>query len=137
MSPVQIVMFPLFYLALAEREKTPCERHREAATTTTTTITTNTDSGIFSFFRPRPAVGQYIPQCDEHGAYKSTQCHTTIGQCWCVDASGQEIPNTRTGSGSTSLCESRDRSPLQPPFCSTLPRVTNELHSPAQVSTRQ
>uniref|UniRef100_A0A3P8U6S2 Thyroglobulin type-1 domain-containing protein n=1 Tax=Amphiprion percula TaxID=161767 RepID=A0A3P8U6S2_AMPPE len=41
----------------------------------------------------------YVPQCDEHGAYKPTQCHQSIGQCWCVDANGQEIPNTRTGPG--------------------------------------
>lgn len=125
-------MFPSFYLALAEPEKTPCERHRESAQAATTT-----GSGIFSFFRPRPAVGQYIPQCDEHGAYKSTQCHTPIGQCWCVDASGQEIPNTRTGQGSTPLCESHDRSPLQLTFCSILPHVNNKLCSPAQVSTRR
>uniref|UniRef100_A0A8C9XTJ2 Nidogen 1 n=2 Tax=Sander lucioperca TaxID=283035 RepID=A0A8C9XTJ2_SANLU len=80
------------------REKTPCERHRESAQAATSS------SGIFSFFRPRPAVGQYVPQCDRHGAYEPTQCHASIGQCWCVDASGQEVPNTRTGPGSTPLC---------------------------------
>ncbi|XP_073319461.1 nidogen-1-like isoform X2 [Pagrus major] len=82
----------------AEREKTQCERHRESAQSSTS------DSSIFSFFRPRPAVGQYVPQCDEHGAYEPTQCHTSIGQCWCVDANGKEIPNTRTGPGNTPLC---------------------------------
>ncbi|CAJ1052781.1 LOW QUALITY PROTEIN: nidogen-1-like [Xyrichtys novacula] len=81
----------------SEREKTQCERHRETAQAATST-------GIFSFFRPRPAVGQYVPQCDQHGAYESTQCHGSIGQCWCVDANGQEIPNTRTGPGNTPLC---------------------------------
>ncbi|KAM8772103.1 nidogen-1-like [Acanthopagrus schlegelii] len=81
-----------------EREKTPCERHRESAQSSTS------NSGFLSFFRPRPAVGQYVPQCDEHGSYEPTQCHTSIGQCWCVDASGQEIPNTRTGPGNTPLC---------------------------------
>uniref|UniRef100_A0A671VDF2 Nidogen 1 n=1 Tax=Sparus aurata TaxID=8175 RepID=A0A671VDF2_SPAAU len=81
-----------------EREKTPCERHRESAQSSTS------DSSFLSFFRPRPAVGQYVPQCDEHGSYQSTQCHTSIGQCWCVDASGQELPNTRTGPGNTPLC---------------------------------
>uniref|UniRef100_A0AAQ6AE78 Nidogen 1b n=1 Tax=Amphiprion ocellaris TaxID=80972 RepID=A0AAQ6AE78_AMPOC len=54
----------------------------------------------------------YVPQCDEHGAYKPTQCHQSIGQCWCVDANGQEIPNTRTGPGSTPLCESPTVTPL-------------------------
>ncbi|XP_074552133.1 nidogen-1-like [Halichoeres trimaculatus] len=83
--------------ASSEREKTPCERHRESTQTASS-------SGIFSFFRPRPAVGQYVPQCDQHGAYEPTQCHTSIQQCWCVDANGNEIPNTRTGPGSTPLC---------------------------------
>ncbi|XP_041641375.1 nidogen-1-like [Cheilinus undulatus] len=81
-----------------EREKTRCERHRESAQAATS------GSGIFSFFRPRPAVGQYVPQCDQHGAYEPTQCHSSIQQCWCVDANGQEIPNTRTGPGSVPLC---------------------------------
>ncbi|XP_076585706.1 nidogen-1-like [Chaetodon auriga] len=89
------------------REKTQCERHRESTQASTSS------SGILSFFRPRPAVGQYIPQCDEHGAYKPTQCHTSISQCWCVDANGQEIPNTRTGPGSTPLCI--DHSVTPPP----------------------
>ena len=84
----------------AEPEQTLCERHRASAQTSTS------GSGIFSFFRPRPAVGQYVPQCDRHGAYEPTQCHASIGQCWCVDANGQEVPNTRTGPGSTPLCES-------------------------------
>uniref|UniRef100_A0A4W6DHN7 Nidogen 1 n=1 Tax=Lates calcarifer TaxID=8187 RepID=A0A4W6DHN7_LATCA len=83
-----------------KREKTQCERQRESAQAS------GSGSGFFSFFRPRPAVGQYVPQCDEHGAYEPTQCHASIGQCWCVDANGQEIPNTRTGSGNTPLCES-------------------------------
>lgn len=86
----------------SEPEKTQCERHRESTQTS--------GSSIFSFFRPRPAVGQYVPQCDEHGAYEPTQCHTSIAQCWCVDANGQEIPNTRTGPGSTPLCESTQSS---------------------------
>ncbi|XP_070778426.1 nidogen-1-like [Enoplosus armatus] len=81
-----------------EREKTQCERHRE------TTQTATSGSSFLSFFRPRPAIVQYVPQCDEHGAYEPTQCHGGIGQCWCVDANGQEIPNTRTGPGSTPLC---------------------------------
>ncbi|XP_028272016.1 nidogen-1-like [Parambassis ranga] len=95
----------------SEREKTQCERHRESAQAATTSST-----GFFSFFRPRPAVGQYIPQCNEYGAYEPTQCHTSIGQCWCVDANGQEIPNTRTGPGSTPLCidQSVTPSPVGP-----------------------
>uniref|UniRef100_A0A7N8WWF6 Nidogen 1b n=1 Tax=Mastacembelus armatus TaxID=205130 RepID=A0A7N8WWF6_9TELE len=76
----------------SEREKTQCERHRESAQAST------------PFLRPRPSVGHYVPQCDQHGAYEPTQCHAGIGQCWCVDANGQEIPNTRTGPGHTPLC---------------------------------
>lgn len=88
------------YFVFPELEKTLCERHRESAQSATS------GSGILSFFRPRPSVGQYVPQCDQHGAYEPTQCHTSIGQCWCADAKGQEVPNTRTGPGTTPMCES-------------------------------
>lgn len=89
------------YFVSLEREKTQCERHRESVQAATSSTTS-----FLSFLHPRPAVGHYVPQCDEHGAYEPTQCHTSIGQCWCVDANGQEIPNTRTGPGNTPLCES-------------------------------
>ena len=91
----------LLYYFPPEREQTVCERHKESAQSSS-----SSGSGFLSFFRPRPAVGQFVPQCDLHGAYEPTQCHSSIGQCWCVDASGQEIPNTRTGPGNTALCES-------------------------------
>ena len=112
----------------AEREKTPCERHRESAQSSTS------DSGFLSFFRPRPAVGQYVPQCDEHGSYEPTQCHTSIGQCWCVDASGQEIPNTRTGPGNTPLCESLPVHCLSGQgCCPRLSHLRDDLSSPAGI----
>uniref|UniRef100_A0A8C8GQK4 Nidogen 1b n=1 Tax=Oncorhynchus tshawytscha TaxID=74940 RepID=A0A8C8GQK4_ONCTS len=79
-----------------ELEKTQCERDRES-------IQVSSDTGSFSFFRPRPAVSQYVPTCDQHGAYEPTQCHGSIGQCWCVDGNGQEVPNTRTGPGQRPL----------------------------------
>ncbi|XP_024145472.1 nidogen-1 [Oryzias melastigma] len=85
--------------AFTEREKTPCELQRESAQTAV-----SSGSGFFSLFRPRPAVTQYVPQCDQHGAYEPTQCHASTGQCWCVDANGQEIPDTRTGAANTALC---------------------------------
>uniref|UniRef100_A0A665T7A2 Nidogen 1b n=1 Tax=Echeneis naucrates TaxID=173247 RepID=A0A665T7A2_ECHNA len=69
--------------ASSAREKTPCERLRESAQT---------------------SASLFVPQCDEHGAFEPTQCHTSIGQCWCVDANGQEVPNTRTGPGNAPLC---------------------------------
>ncbi|XP_052018216.1 testican-3 isoform X4 [Apodemus sylvaticus] len=40
-------------------------------------------------------LGQYIPLCDEDGYYKPTQCHGSIGQCWCVDRYGNEVVGTR------------------------------------------
>ncbi|KAL1006142.1 hypothetical protein UPYG_G00068340 [Umbra pygmaea] len=82
-----------------EREKTRCERERESIQ-----ASHSTSSFSLSFFRPRPAVGLYVPTCDQHGAYEPTQCHESIGQCWCVDVNGQEIPNTRTGPGQRPLC---------------------------------
>ncbi|XP_054865985.1 nidogen-1-like isoform X2 [Amphiprion ocellaris] len=96
-----------FQCSPSEPEQTQCERHRQNSQPAP-----SSGSGFFSFFRPRPAVGQYVPQCDEHGAYKPTQCHQSIGQCWCVDANGQEIPNTRTGPGSTPLCIDQTVTPL-------------------------
>uniref|UniRef100_A0A674C0U4 Nidogen 1 n=1 Tax=Salmo trutta TaxID=8032 RepID=A0A674C0U4_SALTR len=80
----------------AQLEKTQCERDRES-------IQVSSNTGSFSFFRPRPAVSQYVPTCDQHGAYEPTQCHSSIGQCWCVDGNGQEVPNTRTGPGQRPL----------------------------------
>lgn len=88
------------FFCAPEREKTPCELQRQNAQTAAPS-----GSGFFSFFRPRPVVAQYVPQCDQHGAYEPTQCHSSIGQCWCVDANGQEIPDTRTGAVNTALCE--------------------------------
>ncbi|CAL8355052.1 unnamed protein product [Boreogadus saida] len=72
-----------------ERGPTACERHRES-------VKAPPSEGLLSFFRPRPAVGQYVPQCDEGGAYRPTQCHPAAAQCWCVDTRGQEVPGTRT-----------------------------------------
>ncbi|XP_071032922.1 nidogen-1-like [Oncorhynchus clarkii lewisi] len=90
-----------------EHDKTQCERDRES-------IQVSSNTGSFSFFRPRPAVSQYVPTCDQHGAYEPTQCHGSIGQCWCVDGNGQEIPNTRTGPGQRPLCI--DRGVIPPPI---------------------
>ncbi|XP_071206983.1 nidogen-1-like isoform X2 [Salvelinus alpinus] len=88
-----------------ELEKTQCERDRES-------IQVSSNTGSFSFFRPRPTVSQYVPTCDQHGAYEPTQCHGSIGQCWCVDGNGQEIPNTRTGPGQRPLCIDQGVIPL-------------------------
>ena len=39
----------------------------------------------------------FVPQCDENGAFKKTQCHN--GQCWCVNKNGKELKGTRTEFG--------------------------------------
>ncbi|KFZ67724.1 Testican-3, partial [Podiceps cristatus] len=41
-------------------------------------------------------LGQYIPLCDEDGYYKPSQCHGSVGQCWCVDRYGNEVTGSRT-----------------------------------------
>ncbi|XP_053369004.1 nidogen-1 isoform X1 [Clarias gariepinus] len=79
------------------REKTTCELHRESALGATA-------NGGQVFSLPRPAVGQYVPTCDQNGAYTPMQCHGGIGQCWCVYPSGEEISGTRTGPGSRPSC---------------------------------
>ncbi|XP_039300777.1 proteoglycan Cow-like [Nilaparvata lugens] len=38
----------------------------------------------------------YVPDCDGDGYYRSTQCHNSVGMCWCVDKHGVELPNSRT-----------------------------------------
>ncbi|KAF0027291.1 hypothetical protein F2P81_020032 [Scophthalmus maximus] len=77
------------------RTKTQCENHRDGL-----------QGVIASGPRgPRPPVGQYIPACDENGAYEPMQCHGSTGHCWCVDRNGQEISGTRSGPGSRPMCD--------------------------------
>lgn len=40
-------------------------------------------------------LGAYIPACDAEGYYEHTQCHSSVGMCWCVDKHGVEVPNSR------------------------------------------
>jgi len=40
-------------------------------------------------------VGVYVPACDAEGYYEHTQCHSSVGMCWCVDKHGVEVPNSR------------------------------------------
>lgn len=40
--------------------------------------------------------GVYVPECDADGYYYHTQCHISVGMCWCVDKHGVELPNSRT-----------------------------------------
>ncbi|XP_061840377.1 testican-3 [Nerophis lumbriciformis] len=41
-------------------------------------------------------LGQYLPSCEEDGYYRSQQCHSSSGQCWCVDRYGNERAGSRT-----------------------------------------
>uniref|UniRef100_A0A673CIU0 Nidogen 1a n=1 Tax=Sphaeramia orbicularis TaxID=375764 RepID=A0A673CIU0_9TELE len=81
----------------SEKTKTQCEAHRDRLLGTT-------EISIRGPRPPYPPVGQYIPTCDENGAYEPTQCHGSIGQCWCVDPNGREIPGTRSGPGTRPMC---------------------------------
>ncbi|XP_053089784.1 thyroglobulin isoform X2 [Pangasianodon hypophthalmus] len=36
----------------------------------------------------------YIPQCSEDGRYRHVQCNH-LGECWCVNGDGSEIPGSR------------------------------------------
>lgn len=42
------------------------------------------------------SIATYAPDCDDTGFYKPTQCHNSVGICWCVDKHGVEFANTRT-----------------------------------------
>lgn len=65
---------------------------------TRTLITTRTPfqftSPCFEFL-PLIFVGSYIPRCTDEGYFKPIQCHSSTGQCWCVDKYGNEIAGSR------------------------------------------
>uniref|UniRef100_A0A673G3M9 Nidogen-1-like n=1 Tax=Sinocyclocheilus rhinocerous TaxID=307959 RepID=A0A673G3M9_9TELE len=98
----------------SDREQTACERHREAAQAS------SSSSAGFFFFRPRPAVGQYVPSCDAYGAYEPLQCHASVAQCWCVDSSGQELPGSRAQPSSRPMCLDHN---VAPPLIGPTPRA--------------
>ncbi|XP_038634628.1 uncharacterized protein nid2a isoform X4 [Scyliorhinus canicula] len=70
-----------------ERPKTACEQHRERLQAELSL------RGSLAF------VGVHIPECDEEGRFRSLQCHSSTGHCWCVNENGQELPGTRTPPG--------------------------------------
>lgn len=77
-----------------EAEKTKCQREREVAL-----------GSVGTFFPREIRVSHFIPQCDEHGNYIPTQCHSSSGYCWCVDRDGNEIDGTRSGPGVRPPCK--------------------------------
>lgn len=84
----------LVFIFFTEVEKTKCQREQEVALRAGGT-----------FFPREMRVGHFIPQCDEHGNYLPTQCHSNSGYCWCVDRDGNEIDGTRSGPGVQPPCK--------------------------------
>ena len=39
--------------------------------------------------------GRPVPLCERDGSFKTTQCNSVTGECWCVDEEGNEKPETR------------------------------------------
>ncbi|KAK8392409.1 hypothetical protein O3P69_014644 [Scylla paramamosain] len=44
------------------------------------------------------------PACDENGAYLPVQCNP-LGQCWCVDDFGTQVPGTKASSRELVVCD--------------------------------
>ncbi|XP_071535769.1 uncharacterized protein [Panulirus ornatus] len=44
------------------------------------------------------------PTCDENGAYEQVQCND-LGQCWCVDDFGTQLPGTKASSRELVICD--------------------------------
>uniref|UniRef100_A0A8B9TUN5 Nidogen 1 n=1 Tax=Anas platyrhynchos TaxID=8839 RepID=A0A8B9TUN5_ANAPL len=82
-------------------EKTRCQHEQEVALA----------SGG-AYFQREMRVAQFVPQCDEHGNYLPTQCHSSTGYCWCVDRDGNEIDGTRSGPGVQPPCLSTAAPPI-------------------------
>lgn len=38
---------------------------------------------------------RFVPLCDSNGGYRKVQCGS-LGECWCVDRYGNELPRTRS-----------------------------------------
>ncbi|XP_074079062.1 nidogen-1 [Macrotis lagotis] len=93
-----------FQCTPGEVEKTRCQRQREHILGSV---------GATDSQWPRP-VGQFVPECDEHGHYVPMQCHHSSGYCWCVDRDGNEIDGTRTGPGMRPPCLSTVAPPVHP-----------------------
>ncbi|XP_067287104.1 nidogen-1-like isoform X2 [Pseudorasbora parva] len=92
----------------SDGEMTVCERHRASVL-----------ASVSSSFRPRPALGQFVPSCDGYGEYEPLQCHSGLDQCWCVDAAGREIPGSRAQPGHTPTCIDHN---VAPPLIGPTPR---------------
>ncbi|KAE8586619.1 hypothetical protein XENTR_v10021718 [Xenopus tropicalis] len=78
---------------------------------------------------PRPAVGQFVPECDVEGNYVPLQCHGSTGHCWCVDKLGEEITGTRTTPGRPAPnCGETGPEPLKTPCLERRQQLLGQLH---------
>lgn len=78
---------PLWYSVLysstlspADKKKTVCEMESSEGAQVQQTR--------FQFTR-------FVPLCDRYGGYRKVQCGS-LGECWCVDRYGNELPRTKT-----------------------------------------
>lgn len=54
---------------------------------------------------PPRVVGGFVPKCDSSGNFNYQQFHGSTGYSWCVfPDSGQEVPGTKVGPGSSANC---------------------------------
>jgi hypothetical protein len=62
--------------------------------------------------------GKYVPQCTEFGYFKPTQCHGSIGRCWCVvPDTGKQIDGSstfRSGEPECTMCHIKRSEALRP-----------------------
>ena len=72
--------------------------------------------------RSRPAaVGAYVPQCTDDGYFLSSQCHGSIGHCWCVSREGVELEGTRSRRGKTPVdCDATGKGRKNVESCSNV-----------------
>jgi hypothetical protein len=60
-------------------------------------------------------VGAYVPRCTNTGDFDALQCHSSSGDCWCVNKMGQRIPNSGISPGAPPpRCDDYDREIIYP-----------------------
>ena len=70
----------VFLVFSADKKKTVCEMESSEGAQLQQTR--------FQFTR-------FVPLCDRYGGYRKVQCGS-LGECWCVDRYGNELPRTKT-----------------------------------------
>jgi len=75
-----IQSYIVFLLSPADKKKTVCEMESSEGAQLQQTR--------FQFTR-------FVPLCDRYGGYRKVQCGS-LGECWCVDRYGNELPRTKT-----------------------------------------